>query len=330
MTYSAVRRRLTAAVLGAPVAASLPGFATAQESWPSKPIRLIVPFTPGGATDILGRIVAQELGKALNVSVLVENRAGAGGNIGAEIVAKAAPDGYTILMCTISTQSINPSLYPKLPFDAGKDLTPVTLVATVPNVLVVNPSVPANSVQELIALAKSRPGKLNYGSSGNGSSVHLSGELFKSMTGTFMTHIPYRGSAPAVADLMAGQLDLMFDNLPSVIAHIRSGKLRALAVTSPKRSASLPELPTIAEAGVPGFDATAWFGVMAPTGTPAQAVNRMQQVLARALATPEIRERLLGLGAEGVGNTPEAFGQFIRAETAKWANLVKISGAKID
>lgn len=330
MTRSMNRRRFAAAALGATAGAVLPGIVSAQETWPAKPVRLVIPFPPGGATDILGRMVAQDLGKALGVSIVVENRPGAGGNIGAEIVAKSPPDGYTILMCTISTQAINPSLYPRLTFDPNKDLTPVTLFATVPNVLVVNPSVPANNVTELIALAKSRPGKLNYGSSGNGTSIHLSGELFKSMTGTFMTHIPYRGSAPAIADLMAGQLDLMFDNLPSAIAHIRSGKLRALGVTSPKRSPSMPELPTIAEAGVPGFDATSWFGVMAPTGTPAPIVNRMQQILARALGTPENRERLLGLGAEGVGNTPEAFGQFIRTETVKWANLVRISGAKID
>lgn len=330
MTRSANRRRFTAAALGVTAGAMLPARADAQDAWPNKPIRLVIPFTPGGATDILGRMVAQDLGKALGVSIVVENRPGAGGNIGAEIVAKSPADGYTILMCTISTQAINPSLYPKLSFDPNKDLTPVTLFATVPNVLVVHPSVPANSVTELIALAKSRPGKLNFGSSGNGTSIHLSGELFKSMTGTFMTHIPYRGSAPAIADLMAGQLDLMFDNLPSAISHIRSGKLRALGVTSPKRSPSLPDLPTIAEAGVPGFDATSWFGVMAPAGTPAAIVGRMQQILARGLATPESRERLLGLGAEGVGNTPEVFGQFVRTEAAKWANLVRVSGAKID
>lgn len=327
MTFSASRRVFTLAAAGA-AASTLPAFA--QDAWPAKPIRLVIPFPPGGATDILGRMVAQELNKALGVSVIAENRAGAGGNIGAEAVAKSAPDGYTLLMGTIGTQSINQSLYPKLPYDPVKDFAPVTLVATVPNVLVVNPSVPANSVKELIALAKSKPGKLNYGSSGNGSSVHLSGELFKSMTGTFMTHIPYRGSAPAVADLLAGQLDLMFDNLPSVISHIKSGRLRALGVTSPKRSPSLPDLPTIAEAGVPGYDATSWFCLVAPAGTPQPVIGRIQQIVARALGTPEIREKLLTLGAEGVGNTPEAFGQFIRAEAAKWAMVVKVSGAKID
>ena len=328
MTFSASRRVFTLAAAGAAATSTLPAFA--QDAWPAKPIRLVIPFPPGGATDILGRMVAQELNKALGVSVIAENRAGAGGNIGAEAVAKSAPDGYTLLMGTIGTQSINQSLYPKMAFDPIKDLAPVTLVATVPNVLVVHPSVPANNVRELIALAKSKPGKLNYGSSGNGSSVHLSGELFKSMTGTFMTHIPYRGSAPAVADLLAGQLDLMFDNLPSVISHIKSGKLRALGVTSPKRSPSLPDLPTIAESGVPGYDATSWFCLVAPAGTPQPIVNRVQQIVAKALGTPEIREKLLTLGAEGVGNTPEAFGQFIRAEAAKWAKVVKVSGAKID
>ena len=329
MTSLVSRRRFSAGIAAA-AAASLPGLGAAQENWPAKPIRLVIPFPPGGATDILGRMVAQELSKALGVSVVADNRAGAGGNIGAEAVAKAAPDGYTLLMCTIGTQSINQSLYPKLGFDPIRDHVPVTLVATVPNALVVNPNVPAKTVKELIALAKSRPGRLNYGSSGNGSSVHLSGELFKSMTGTFMTHIPYRGSAPAVADLIAGQLDLMFDNLPSVISHIKAGKLRALAVTSPRRSPSMPDLPTIAEAGVPGYDATSWFGVVAPAGTPQPIVNRIQQVIAKSLATPEIREKLLTLGAEGVGNTPEVFGQFIRAEAEKWAKVIKVSGAKVD
>lgn len=330
MSLSFTRRRFAIAAAGAAGTSLIPDLSFAQEAWPSKPIRLVIPFPPGGATDILGRMVAQELNKALGVSVIAENRAGAGGNIGAEAVARSAPDGYTLLMGTIGTQSINQSLYPRLSFDPIKDLTPVTLVATVPNVLVVHPSVPANNVKELIALAKSRPGKLNYGSSGNGSSVHLSGELFKSMTGTFMTHIPYRGSAPAVADLLAGQLDLMFDNLPSVIAHIKSGKLRALGVTSPKRSPSLPDLPTIAESGVPGYDATSWFCLVAPAGTPAPIISRVQQIVAKSLGAPEIREKLLTLGAEGVGNTPEAFGQFIKAESVKWAKVVKVSGAKID
>lgn len=324
------RRRFAAGATGAVASSLLPGGVFAQETWPSKTIRLVIPFPAGGATDILGRIVAQELNKALGVSVIADNRAGAGGNIGAELVAKSAPDGYTLLMCTIGTQSINASLYTKLGFDPIKDHAPVTLVATVPNVLVVHPSVPAKNVKELIALAKSRPGKLNYGSSGNGSSVHLSGELFKSMTGVFMTHIPYRGSAPAVADLLAGQIDLMFDNLPSVLPHIKAGKLRALAVTSPKRSPAMPDLPTIAESGVPGYDATSWFGVVAPAGTPPAIVSRVQQTISRALTTPEVREKLQGMGAEPVGNSPEVFDQFIRAEAAKWAKVVKFSGAKVD
>ncbi|MEN9315388.1 MAG: hypothetical protein RIS35_1781 [Pseudomonadota bacterium] len=330
MSSIITRRRFAAGAAGAVASSLLPAGAFAQENWPTKPIRLVIPFPAGGATDILGRIVAQELNKALGVSVIADNRAGAGGNIGAEVVAKSAPDGYTLLMCTIGTQSINAALYSKLGFDPLKDHAPVTLVATVPNVLVVNPSVPAKSVKELIALAKSKPGKLNYGSSGNGSSVHLSGELFKSMAGVFMTHIPYRGSAPAVADLLAGQIDLMFDNLPSVIPHIKAGKLRALAVTSPKRSPALPDLPTIAESGLPGYDATSWFGVVAPAGTPPAIVNRLQQAIARSLVTPEVREKLQGMGAEPVGNTPEVFDQFIRSEAVKWAKVVKFSGAKVD
>ena len=330
MTLSFTRRRLAIAAAGAAGTSLLPDISVAQDAWPSKPIRLVIPFPAGGATDILGRIVAGELNKAFGVSVIPDNRAGAGGNIGTEAVARSAPDGYTLLMCTVGTQSINASLYSKVAFDPIKDFAPVTLVATVPNVLVVNPSVKANNVKELIALAKSQPGRLNYGSSGNGSSVHLSGELFKSMTGVFMTHIPYRGSAPAVADLLAGQVDLMFDNLPSVMPHIKAGKLRALAVTTARRSVSLPDVPTIAEAGVPGYEATSWFGVVAPAGTPAPVVARLQQTIAKALGAPEVREKLSGQGAEPVGNSPEAFAQYIRAEIAKWAKVIKVSGAKVD
>lgn len=304
--------------------------AQTASAYPTKPIRLVVPFVAGGTTDILGRAAAAELTKA-GMQTIVENRPGAGGNIGAEMVAKAAPDGYTLLVGTVGTHGINQSLYGKLPYDPIKDFAPITLLATVPNVLVVHPALPANNVKELIALAKSKPGKLNYASSGNGTSIHLSAELFKTMTGTFMTHIPYRGSAAALTDLVGGQADLMFDNLPSALPHIKSGKLRALGVTSDKPSPALPDVPTIAEAGpIKGYEATSWFGVLAPAGTPKDVTDKLHQTLSKALNSAEMREKLVAQGAEPVGNTPEQFAQHIQKETAKWAKVVKASGAKVD
>jgi tripartite-type tricarboxylate transporter receptor subunit TctC len=304
--------------------------AQAQGTWPAKPVRIIVPAPAGTAPDIFARVYAEQLGKSLGQPFVVDNRAGASGNIGAEAVAKAAPDGYTLLVCTVGTHGINTSLYSKMSFDPVKDFAPVTLAAEVPNVVVAHPSVKANTIKELIALLKANPGKMNYASSGNGTSIHLSAELFKSMTGTFMTHIPYRGSAPAVADLLAGQVELMFDNLPSAMPHIRSGKLRALAVTSAKRAPALPDVPTIAEAGVPGYEASSWFGIVAPAGTPRPIVDKLQQQIAKSLAQPDVREKLLGQGANPVGNTPEEFAKYIQAEIAKWAKVVKASGAKVD
>jgi tripartite-type tricarboxylate transporter receptor subunit TctC len=300
------------------------------DTYPSKPIKLIVPFPAAGTTDILARVVAQKLTEAWGQPVIVDNRPGAAGNIGADLVAKSPADGYTVLMGTVSTHAINPSLYARLPFDHVKDFAPITLVAAVPNILVVNPSVPATSVKELIALAKAKPGKLNFASSGNGTSIHLSGELFKTMTGVDMTHVPYKGSAPALTDLMGGQVNVMFDNMPSAFPHVKSGKLRALAVTSARRSPAVPDLPTVAEAGVPGYEATSWFGLIAPAGTPKEIVNKFSTTVAKILGTPEVRERLSSQGAEPVGNTPEQFSAFIRAETAKWAEVVKKSGAHID
>ncbi|HET7792498.1 MAG TPA: tripartite tricarboxylate transporter substrate binding protein [Rhizobacter sp.] len=313
--------------------AAAPGAAFAQ-AWPSKPVRIVVPFAPGGTTDILARAMAPELSQAFGQQFVVDNKPGAGGNVGADLVAKSPADGYNLLMGTVGTHGINQSLYPKMPFDPIKDFAPITLVAGVPNVLVMNPAkataVGINTVADLIKYAKANPGKLNMASSGNGTSIHLSGELFKSMTGTFLVHFPYRGSGPALLDLIGGTMDLMFDNLPSAMPQIKAGKLKALAVTTAQRSAALPEVPTIAESGVKGFEASSWFGLLAPAGTPADIVNRIQQESAKALGTPALKERLLAQGAIPSGMTPAEFSAYIAAETKKWAQVVKISGAKVD
>ncbi|MBI2753337.1 MAG: tripartite tricarboxylate transporter substrate binding protein [Betaproteobacteria bacterium] len=309
--------------------------ALAQTGWPNKPVRIVVPFAPGGTTDLLARAVAPELSKTFGQQFVVENKAGAGGNLGAEAVAKSAPDGYTLLMGTVGTHGINRALYPKLPYDPFNDFAPITLVAAVPNVMVVPADAARanniHTVQDFIKLAKSRPGKLNMGSSGNGTSIHLAGELFKSQTGVFMTHIPYRGSGPALLDLVGGQVDVMFDNLPSAMQLIKSGKLKALAVTSLTRSAALPDVPTIEEAaGLKGFEATSWFGLLAPAGTPPDIVSRVQQEVARALNTPAIKEKMLSQGAIPSGNTPAQFASLIESEHKKWAQVVKVSGARVD
>jgi tripartite-type tricarboxylate transporter receptor subunit TctC len=331
------RRGVLAAGLALAFAGALPSSVLAQAAWPTKPVRLVVPFAPGGTTDILARAVAQELTKSLGQSFVVDNKPGAGGNIGADLVAKAAPDGYTILMGTVGTQAINKSLYAKMPYDPQKDFQPITLVAGVPNVMVVNAEKAAArhiaSVQDFIQYAKANPGKLNMASSGNGTSIHLAGELFKTMTGVYMTHFPFQGSNPALFSLLAGDMDVMFDNLPSAMNHIKSGKLKALAVTSAARSAALPDVPTVEEAGGPslkGFEASSWFGLLAPAGTPMDIVNRIQRETAKALATPAMKERLQAQGAIPSGNTPAQFAQLIDREIRKWAPVVKASGAKID
>jgi tripartite-type tricarboxylate transporter receptor subunit TctC len=318
-------------------ALALPLYASAQQGWPTKPVRIVVPFAAGGTTDILARALAPELQKAFGQPFIVDNKPGAGGNTGAAEVARAAPDGHTLLMGTVGTQAINVSLYPKLPYDPIKDFVPITLVAGVPNVLVLNPAHAArhgiDSVPALIRYAKANPGTLNMASSGNGTSIHLAGELFKSMTGTFMVHIPYRGSGPALLDLIGGTMDLMFDNLPSALPQIKGGKLTALAVTSATRSGAVPELPTVAEAGGPalkGFEASSWFGLLAPAGTPMDIVNRIQQETAKALASPALKERLQAQGAIPSGITSAEFTRLIAAETAKWAKVVKAAGAKVD
>ncbi len=328
------RRQLIAlATLGATTL--LPGLAAAQGAWPSKPVRIVVPFAPGGTTDILARVLAPELSKALGQPVVVDNRGGAGGNIGADMVAKAPGDGYTLLMGTVGTHGINKSLYTSLPYDPQKDFAPITLVAGVPNVMVMNAQraqeLGIQSVPDFVRYAKAHPGQLNIASSGNGTSIHLAGELFKARTGIFMTHIPYRGSGPALKDLIGGQMDVMFDNLPSAMPHIQSGHLKAFAVTSAVRSDSMPELPTVAEAGaLPGFEASSWFGLLAPAGTPPEIVNRLQQETTKALNLPAVKARLLSLGAIPGGDTPQAFARQIEAEISKWAPVVKASGAKVD
>ena len=315
----------------------LPWLAYAQSAWPNKPVRIVVPFAAGGTTDILARAIAPELQRVFGQPFVVDNRPGAGGNTGATEVAKAAHDGYTLLMGTVGTHAINPSLYPKMPYDHVKDFVPITLVAGVPNVVVMNPASAQKygiqTLADLTRVAKANPGKLNVASSGNGTSIHLSAELFKSLTGSFMLHLPYRGSGPALIDLIAGNTDLMFDNLPSALPHIRSGRLKALAVTSTKRSAALPDLPTVAEAGGPAlksFEASSWFGLLAPAGTPADVVSRIQQETAKALATPAINERMMAQGAIPSGMSSADFARFIDAETRKWAQVVKVSGATID
>lgn len=311
------------------------GAAPAQTAWPAKPVRMVVPFPPGGTTDILARAIAPELSRAFGQQFVVDNRAGAGGNVGADIVAKSPADGYTILMGTVGTHGINKALYKKLPYDPQKDFAPITLVAGVPNVMVMNAgrakALGINTVPDFVKYARAHPGQLSMASSGNGTSIHLAGELFKSRTGVFMTHIPYRGSGPAMLDLVSGNTDVMFDNLPSSMPQIKAGKLKAFAVTSGQRSAAMPDLPTIEEAAsLKGFEASSWFGLLAPVGTPADVVNRLQRETAKALASPAIKEKLLAQGAIPGGITPQEFAKFIDAEHVKWAAVVKASGARVD
>lgn len=305
------------------------GVAVAQ-GYPIKPVRMVVPFPAGGATDIVGRIVAQKLSEALGQQVIVDNRGGAGGTIGSDMVAKSPPDGYTILVATSSTHAIAPSLYGKLGYDPVRDFAPVTLVANATILLAVHPSVPARNVRELIALAKKQPNALSFASSGNGGISHLVGEQFKSIAGIQMLHVPYKGDTPALTDLVSGQVSLMFGTAVSFLPYVKSGRLNALAVTNPKRSPIVPDVPTVAESGLPGFEALQWFGIVAPAGTPKEIVARLSGEIVKILRLPDVRERMSGLGAEVVASTPEQFAVFQKADTAKWARVVKESGAKIE
>jgi len=303
----------------------------AAEGYPDKPIRFVVPYAAGGTTDLLSRAIAQKLSEALGQGVVPDNRPGAGGNVGAEIVAKSPPDGYTMLMAPVSPMAINVTLYgSKLTFNPEKDFAPVTLVAKVPLVVVVNPSVPAKTLLELIALAKAKPGQLNYGSAGNGSSNHLVGEMLKTAAGIDMVHIPYRGGGPGMMALVAGQIEVLIGQVPTVTPMVNAGRLRALAVSGARRSPALPEVPTMAEAGLPGFDATAWYSIVVPAGTPKPIISRLNAELVKILKSPDIRARLVSEGAEVETSTPEELGAFVHTEIQKWSKAVKESGTKID
>ncbi len=328
-TKSPFLHRASSAAICALLSAAIcvPGFALAQ--YPARPVRFVVPYPAGGPLDTVARLLGAKVAESTKQPVVVDNKPGAGGNIGADIVAKSPPDGYTILMGAVATHAINPTLYAAIPYDPVRDFAPVTQVASTPNVLVVNPSVPATNVREFIAYAKANPGKLNFGSGSTGSAGHLAGELFKSMAGVEMTHVPYKGAAPAMQDLMGGQIQLMFDNLASSLGQVKAGRVRALAVTTAKRSALAPDLPAIAESGL-DFDISTWFGVFAPAGTPKEALDRLHTQFTRALAAPDVREKMLALGAEPVGNKPEEFAAYIRAERDKYARVIKASGARAD
>jgi tripartite-type tricarboxylate transporter receptor subunit TctC len=322
VTSLAVSVGMAGALLSSPAALA--------QAFPNKPLRLICPFPPGGAVDIASRAIAQELSKNLGQPVTVENRPGAGGNIGGAEAARANPDGYTIFMTTSGIQAINPVLYAKMPFDPNKDLVPVSALVSLNNVLVLHPSIKANSVPEVIAMAKSQPGAMNYASSGSGTSIHMSGEMFKSLTGVNMTHIPYKGSAPAMTDLLGGQVMMMFDNIPSAIPHIKSGKLKALATTGSKRDPLLPDLPTLAEAGVAGYESGVWFGLAVPANTPRDVVMKLNAEAIKGTRSPDFVKRMTELGYNIMGTSPEAMLDMSRAEVQRWGPIVRSSGAKAD
>jgi tripartite-type tricarboxylate transporter receptor subunit TctC len=317
--------KFVAALLASILAAG----AFAQEPWPAKPVRIIVPYPAGGVADFLPRIVGEKLSQKWGQPVVVENKPGASGNIGMAEAARAPADGYTMALAPAGNLTVNPTLFPNLPFDTAKDFTPVTNLAQVPNVLVVHPSVPARTFKELVAYAKANPGKLNFASPGDGSGAHLAGELMRLEAGVEMVHVPYKGLAPAVNDLLGGQVQLMFAGISTVIQHVKAGKLVALAIASPRRSAQLPEVPTVAESGIPGFEVISWYGIVARAGTPAQVVQKVQRDMAEALAMEDVRAKLAAQGLEPVGNTPEQFAAMIQAESRKWGDIVRRAGIKV-
>ena len=304
--------------------------AFAHAAWPAKPIRLVIPFPAGGSTDIVGRLIAEKLSQSLGQPVVVDNRGGAGGTTGSDVVAKAAPDGYTLLMGTSSTHAIAPALYPKLPYDVARDFAPITLLGTATILMVVHPSVPAKSVTEFVALAKSKPGQLMFGSTGNGSVSHLTAEHFKTASGIDMQHVPYKGDTPMTLDLVAGRLHVAFGTAVAFLPQVQAGKLNALAVTDAKPSPVAPQLPTVAASGLAGFEALQWFGLLAPAGTSKDILTRLHSEVAKALQLPEVQERLQGLGMQIVGGSPDQFGSFMRSESVKWGRIVRDSGAKVD
>ena len=322
------RTTLSTALLCLAIAALAPQ-AQAQ-GWPSRPVRMVVGFPPGGGTDILARIVAQKLSEAWGQPVIVENRPGASATIGADVVAKAAPDGYTLSMGQLTPNAIAPAIFPKLPYDAAKDFAPIILVGTSPNILVINPALPVKNVAELAALAKSKPGKLTYASSGPGSLQQIAAELFKSMAGVDIVHVPYKGSGQAVIDLVAGQVDMNFDSIPAVIQQVKSGKLRAIAVTAAKRASAFPEIPAIAESGYAGYDLTTWWGLFAPAGTPAEIVNKVHRDTLAALHNAELKQRFANLSVDPGGGTPREFADYVRQEIAKYDKLVKQLNIKVE
>jgi tripartite-type tricarboxylate transporter receptor subunit TctC len=322
-------KKLAAFVLGLAGACAVP-FATPAAEYPTRPVTIVVAFTPGGPSDVLSRLIGKRLQEILHQPFIVENRPGAGGNIAAEQVKNAAPDGYTLLMGNNSILATNAALYKKLPYDAERDFLPISLVGTQANILVVNPNVPANSMQELIALAKASPGALNFASSGHGAAAHLAGELFKTEAKINIVHVAYKGAAPALQDVIAGHVQMMFATAASVIGLIKQGKVRALAVTTPNRTALLPDLPTVDELGIKGFEATTWHGLVAPAGTPKEIIDALHIATTEALKDPATRQALIGLGVDIVGNTPKEFADYIKAEIPKWTAVVKASGAQVD
>jgi tripartite-type tricarboxylate transporter receptor subunit TctC len=323
------RERLAALLVAIAVAGLVPGEGLAQ-GYPNRPIRFIAAFPPGSASEILGRVVGQKLEERWGQPVVVETRPGAGGTIGADVVAKSAPDGYTLLVGSSAEITVGVSLYAKLPYDPVRDLAPVIVIAPVPNIVVINPSVPVTSVKEFVAMARSKPGQINFGSSGNGTTSHLAGEMLKLQAGIDMVHIPYRGSPPALTDLLGGRISVMFAPLTTALPHVKAGKLVALAVSSPRRSSAIPELPTLMESGFPDFEASIWFGLLAPAGTPKDIIAKLNGEVGKILQLPDVRETLGKQGAEPVGGTSEEYGALIKKDIAKWAKVVKESGARID